>query len=461
MKRLLRLTLEEKMILGYLPVILVTIFIAAISLQGLQELDKINKNILKSDTVLVQLSDRMIDNLLAQEAYGRRYLILKSKEMQEMFWQRGKDFKALVAQVHELPDQRYIPIAQLASLHDEFEEIYKQEFSSEFNQPVTDAADADHFMQGKLDEIISSIQAIEETATKNQHQKMLKFSNVSVNIFRTTLMLSGLGVLLGLIAVTVISRSVSRSIRQLKQATEQVSQGKFTHLAEIKSQDEFGELAKAFNYMTNRLGRLEELHIDSNPLTRLPGGVAIENVLKKRLESGEYLAFCMLDLDNFKSFNDRYGYAKGNEVIRATADLIKDTVAKYGSNDDFVGHIGGDDFAIIVKPAHYKMICETIVREFDLRVLSFYKPEDKIRGYIEGVTRQGLKVRFPLMSISIAVVTNENVRKMNHIEVAEIAAELKEHAKSQAGSVYVVNRRGDKIEHVGREPGFIPKVIKK
>ncbi|MCJ7602852.1 MAG: GGDEF domain-containing protein, partial [Desulfobulbaceae bacterium] len=446
------------MVLGYMPVILVTIVIAAVSLQGLQELDKINKNILRSDTVLVQLSDRMVDNLLAQEAYGRRFLILKSQEMQEMFWQRGKDFETLIERVYELPDQRNIPIAQLASLHDEFEEIYKQEFSAERNQSLIRAADTDHFMKGKLDEIISLVQTIEETAIKNQQQKMLKFGNVSVNIFRTTLMLSGLGVLLGLGAVTVISRSVSRSIRQLRHATEEVSQGKFTHLAEIKSQDEFGELAKAFNYMTSKLGRLEELHIDSNPLTRLPGGVAIENVLKKRLESGAYLAFCMLDLDNFKSFNDRYGYTKGNEVIRATADLIKDAVAKHGTYDDFVGHIGGDDFAIIVKPANYKKICETIIRGFDLKMLSFYKPEDKIRGYIEGVTRQGLKVRSPLMSISIAVVTNENVRKMNYIEVAEIAAELKEHAKSLAGSVYVVNRRGEKAEHVNKETGFMPKV---
>ncbi|RJX25661.1 MAG: diguanylate cyclase [Desulfurivibrio sp.] len=460
MKRFLRLTLEEKMILGYMPVILVTIFIAAISLQGLQELDKINKNILKSDTVLVQLADRMVDNLLAQEAYGRRFLILQSQEMQEMFWQRGQDFKTLIARVHELPEQRSIPIARLASLHDEFEEIYKQEFSAAAKHSQIHEAESDDFMKGKLDEIIALIQTLEKTAATNQQQKMLKFGSVSIHIFRTTLMLSGLAILLGFGAIAVISRSVSKSIKQLKQATEIVSQGKFTHLAAIESQDEFGELAKAFNYMTHRLGRLEELHIDSNPLTRLPGGVAIENILKKRLESGAYLAFCMMDLDNFKSFNDRYGYAKGNEVIRATADLIRDAVAKYGTDDDFVGHIGGDDFAVIVKPANYKKICETIVREFDLKVLSFYRPEDKIRGYIEGVTRQGLKVRFPLMSISIAVVTNEHVRKMNHIEVAEIAAELKEHAKSQPGSVYVVNRRGERTEHVTREPVFVPKVIK-
>ncbi len=458
MKRLLRLTLEEKMILGYLPVMLVTVCIAAISLQGLQELDKINKNILKNDAVLIQFSNQMSDTLLAQEAYGRRFLILKSSEMKDMFWQRGKDFNDLITQVYELPEQKNIPIAQLASLHDEFEAIYRKQFST-INSKESIHPDS-QLLRGNLDEILSLIKHIEDIARSNQQQKMQKFGNVSINIFRTTLMLSGLAVLLGLGAIAVVCRSLSQSIKKLKEATEIVSQGKFTHLTEVSSHDEFGQLAKAFNSMISRLGRLEELHIDSNPLTRLPGGVAIENVLKKRLESGEYLAFCMLDLDNFKSFNDRYGYAKGNEVIRTTAEVIREAVVNHGADDDFVGHIGGDDFALIVKNTNYKKICEAIIRKFDLKVLSFYKPEDKLRGYIEGVTRQGLKVRFPIMSISIAVVTNENVKNMNHIEIAEIAAELKEHAKSQQGSIYVVNRRGEKTDQTKRENVFIPKVIK-
>ena len=460
MKRFFRFSLEEKMILGYLPIILVIILIAAISLQGHQELDKMNQTVLKGDTVLVQLTDRMVDNLLAQEAYGRRFLILDSPEMNEMFWQRGKDFNDLIAQVPKLPEQVNVPIARLASLHDEFEQIYKQEFIAQEKNSRRRAEDIDRSIQGKLDEIISLIQTIKETATRSQQQKMLRFGSISLNIFRTTIMLSGLGVLVGLGTITFITRSVSRSIRELKLATEVISQGKFDHLAEIKSQDEFGDLAKAFNYMTGRLGRLEEMYIDSNPLTRLPGGVAIENILKSRLETGTLLAFCMLDLDNFKSFNDRYGYAKGNEVIRTTADLIKNAVTRHNTGDDFVGHIGGDDFAIIAKPTNYKAICETIVKEFDQTVPTFYKPEDRLRGYIEGVTRQGLKVRFPMMSISIAVVTNEHVREMNHIEIAEIAAELKEHAKSQSGSVYVVNRRGEKSAPPLKETGFMPKVVK-
>lgn len=459
MKRFLKLTLEEKMILGNLPVILVIVFIAAVSLQGLQELDKINKSVLENDTVLLQIADRMADNLLAQEAYGRRSLILQSQEMEKMFFQRGKDFNELVKQVYTLPEIHNIPIAHLASLHDEFQALYEVEFAKPDPLSPDRAEELDLLMNQKLDSILTLVRKLEKTATENKNEKMLQFGNTSLGIFRTTLLLSALGVLLGLAAIATITRSVSRSIRQLKLATEEVSQGKFTHLAEIPTDDELGQLAKAFNSMTRRLGRLEEMYIDSTPLTRLPGGVAIENVLQNRLESGKVLAFCMLDLDNFKSFNDRYGYARGNDVIRATAKIIVAAVARHGSSDDFVGHIGGDDFAVIVDPRHYKPICEAIVSNFDQQVLTFYSSSDRAKGFITGHTRQGLEVHFPLMSISIAVVTNEHKKNMSHIEISEIAAELKEHAKSQPGSIYVKNRRGEAAEKTD-DNAFVPRVVK-
>lgn len=448
MKRFLKLTLEEKMILGNLPVILVIVLIAAFSLQGLQELDKINKSVLRNDTVLLQITDRMVDNLLAQEAYGRRSLILQSERMQEMFHQRGEDFHNLVKEVYELPEKHSIPIAHLTSLHDEFQALYLDAFSKAEPLSPERAREIDQLMSEKLDDIVVLIQKIEKKATENKNEKMLAFSNTSLRIFRTTLLLSGLGVLLGIGAIIAITRSAGRTIRQLRMATEEISQGKFTQLADIPTDDELGQLAKAFNSMTRQLGRLEEMYIDSNPLTRLPGGVTIEKVLQNRLKNCETIAFCMLDLDNFKSYNDRYGYAKGNEVIRATANIIAAAVDQYGSKDDFVGHIGGDDFAIIGNPLRHKPICEAVIREFDRTIQSFYSTEDRTKGYITGYTRQGEEVRFPLMSISIAVVTNEHQKKMSHIEISEIAAELKKLAKSHQGSTFVKNRRDDRAGHV-------------
>jgi len=183
-------------------------------------------------------------------------------------------------------------------------------------------------------------------------------------------------------------------------------------------------------------------------LTRMPGGLAIESFLSKRLEMDKNIAFCMLDLDNFKSYNDRYGYAKGNEVIRATAAIIKSVVAEHGSKEDFVGHIGGDDFAIITNTTTYEMICEAVIKRFDENIIYFYNATDRERGHIVAKNRQGYQVTFPMMTISIAVVTNDLGKQFNQIEIGEIAAELKEFAKSTPGSIFVTNRRRKSPEHL-------------
>jgi len=124
------------------------------------------------------------------------------------------------------------------------------------------------------------------------------------------------------------------------------------------------------------------------------------------------LVFCMLDLDNFKSYNDRYGYAKGNEVIKATAVIIETAVAEHGGKDDFAGHIGGDDFAVITTAEKYEQICNTIITGFDENIVFFYNTIDRTRGSIVSKNRRGEEMLFPLMTISIGVVTNEKGGKL-------------------------------------------------
>lgn len=460
MKKLLRLSLEEKMALGYLPVILVIIAIAVVSLHGLQKLDRINDAITKGDTEMVQLAGLMTDNLLAEEAYGRRYLILQSSEMKEMFFRRNEEFKKLVSRMEDLPDRESIPLARVASAHDGFAAFYQQEFLRAEKADAANGDDFDTLVRTKMDEILVLLKTIENKGSVNREKKMEMFGQIGVAVFRITLLLSFVGVIMGLGTVTLITRSVSRAVGRLQTATEVVSQGKFDHVAEVECDDELGCLAKSFNAMTRRLSMLESMYIDSSPLTRLPGGLAIENILKQRLQERKLLSFCVFDLDNFKAFNDRYGYARGNEVIRFTAEIISGAVSARGNKEDFVGHIGGDDFAVIVSPENHDAICESVIRDFDLRVLSFYSSEDRERGYITGHTRQGLEVRFPVMSISIAVVSNEHMRQMSHIEISEIAAELKEHAKSLPGSVYVVNRRKDHCSQPEHKERFVPRLVK-
>jgi diguanylate cyclase (GGDEF) domain len=155
------------------------------------------------------------------------------------------------------------------------------------------------------------------------------------------------------------------------------------------------------------------------------------------------MAFCFIDINNFKSFNDRYGYARGNEVIQTAAGIIETAVAEHGTDKDFIGHIGGDDFVVATSLERYEKICNTLIETFDRLTPDFYDPEDRSRGYIVGETRQGKKTSFPFIALSIAIVTNQSRTFRSHIEIGEIAAELKEYLKSLPGSTYAVDRRGD------------------
>jgi diguanylate cyclase (GGDEF)-like protein len=187
--------------------------------------------------------------------------------------------------------------------------------------------------------------------------------------------------------------------------------------------------------------RRTKMTLEANPLTGLPGNIAIQREIERRIAAKEVFAVCYVDLDNFKAYNDRYGHTSGDRVIKATADLLT-RICKQGEiNDNFVGHIGGDDFLCITRPDDAEDICKEIIHQFDAEIPGFYKPKDRKRGYIQSVDRLGNYQRFPLVSISIAIITNEQRAIKHHGKVAQIAAELKKFAKSFEGSVYVRDRR--------------------
>lgn len=183
--------------------------------------------------------------------------------------------------------------------------------------------------------------------------------------------------------------------------------------------------------------------LDANPLTKLPGNVSIINELQKRMDKNEAFAVCYIDMDNFKALNDKYGFEKGDAVIKNTGKILIDTVHKKGTAQDFIGHIGGDDFVLVTTPDKVEELCKNIVTEFDAMVPDLYNKKDKDKGYIVGKDRQGNIRNIPLLSISIAIVDNEK-RKIKHVaEIAEIGAELKTYAKTLKGSKYVTDRRKD------------------
>jgi diguanylate cyclase (GGDEF)-like protein len=184
-----------------------------------------------------------------------------------------------------------------------------------------------------------------------------------------------------------------------------------------------------------------QLQRAANPLTGLPGNIAIEKELRNRLNRKTEFAFLYLDLDNFKSFNDHYSFRKGDEAIKLTASIILSAVSLEGSGGDFIGHVGGDDFILIVDLEHAQAVAQEIIREFDEKAPKLYASEDRERGYIETQDRAGKTTRFPLMSVTIAGVSVRG-GEMTHIgEISQRAAELKSLGKKSTGSVVVWERR--------------------
>ena len=441
--QLFRMTIARKLLLGFLSCGFLTILLALIALLGLQRLNDINHRITNRDVPLVEAADKMVEALLAQELYGQRALILKSSEMEALFWQRSEEFRKALEVVDGLPDVAALPNGQIAALHEEYNQLYKTGLEKEENPSSQTFQNHDQQVREKQEELVQLIKGISGDARDDQSEKSLKALSIGRSAFWIAAGLSVSGLVLGIVIALAITRNICRSINQLKFSTREISEGKFDRLPEVPDQDELGDLSQAFHQMAQRLKSLEETYLDANPLTHLPGGIAIEGILNKRLKEEASVAFCQLDLSHFKAFNDRYGYARGNEVIQATAKIVTEVVNEQGDEEAFAGHIGGDDFVVITSPEKYEKICLGIIDSFNKVILGFYELEDQQRGYILGETRQGQKVSFPIMTLAIAVVTNQNRRLQNHIQFGEIAAELKNYAKSFPHSTFVVDRRRD------------------
>ena len=194
-------------------------------------------------------------------------------------------------------------------------------------------------------------------------------------------------------------------------------------------------------YTIKNLDRLLKMNRRISPLTGLPGNVQIHAELKKRITNKEEFSVLYLDLDNFKAYNDVYGFLKGDQIIEYTADTILKCIHQSFKENYFIGHIGGDDFIAIVPTLDVDNICQLIIANFDEGVTKFFTEEDLEKGYIEVANRKGIIEQFSLTSISIGAVIADKDRFANILEIGEIGAQVKHVAKSIIGSSYAVDRR--------------------
>ncbi|MCL1971561.1 MAG: response regulator [Endomicrobia bacterium] len=185
----------------------------------------------------------------------------------------------------------------------------------------------------------------------------------------------------------------------------------------------------------------KKLSVDANPLTSLAGSAAIKSEAEKRLQLGKHFALLYVDISNFKSFNDKYGFQRGDDVIKYTADCILSAIKSDCNEDDFVGHIGGDDFVMITSPKKAEELAQKFIDKFDADIYNFYDETDRRNGYIMSIDRQYNKKSFPIMTVSVAIISTE-VSSLSHFaDISKRAAELKSVAKRNEKSSYVFERR--------------------
>jgi GGDEF domain-containing protein len=239
----------------------------------------------------------------------------------------------------------------------------------------------------------------------------------------------------------LLSKKILLPLRKLNEATLRIAQGDLAARVPIVRDDEIGRLASSFNEMSVALQRMRDEARGANPLTGLPGNITIAKYIEDCLNKGRIICVLYCDLDNFKAYNDKYGFIKGDDAILYTRDCLMAVAKRKEMNNIFVGHEGGDDFIVICDFQYWEEYAKLFITLFDRGIYQFYNSVDARNGFIESVNRKGERQRFPLMSISVAVVSNKLRRFTRHAEMIQVAAEVKKYVKSIDGSCYAIDRR--------------------
>jgi GGDEF domain-containing protein/CHASE3 domain sensor protein len=443
----MKLTIYRKLLLSYLAMALLTVLASAYAVFSLQQLNDLAYRIINEDFAVVEQSKRLIDTVIARESAEKRYIILRDPKLEEIYWSRSREFNRILTQMKQ---SRFSGIeattSRLSLLHVEHETVFSQETELiRGNRPEEARALSEGAGRKAIDEIAQVIRTVQKRAEADIDTRMNRIKEQGLRASRLTVVLSLISLMVGVLLVLLITYNISRPLRRLEKATAVIAEGKFDHDLGLNRDDEIGSLAHAFGVMARRLKVLEERNLDASPLTGLPGNMAIERELGQRLLSKKPVALCHVDLDNFKPFVDQYGYAWGSEVIKEVALLLAAEMKETGAKEDFVGHIGGDDFVIISVPPRAEEICRRVVARFEGRVGKFYTERDRVQGFFIGKDRKGILQKFPLISVTIAIVTDDGTRFQDPLAMAEAAAELKEYAKTLPGSNYVTEQDVRKI----------------
>lgn len=435
-----RFSVTTKISAGYLVLALFSMVALAYALTSLHSQTRRAEQLVKRDIRALDLARDLQNNLLAQERIEQQFLLLEDEALLEMLGQRHEEFSstwaALAAAASSESMTPLEPLVIAAEKGGEQELLFltgwKYDDARQFAAETLDPRRA--MLADRLEAFTAEKTAVIE-ATLNE------LPTASAKAYRITFLLAFLGLLFSAPVAVLVIFGIYRSLGALTRATERIAAGSFDHPIDIRSQDEFGDLAREFMLMGRKLGELEKLHLDANPLTHLPGNLAIDRELESRIRQGHSFAHMYIDLDHFKAYGDRYGYHAGSAVLAEVAELIKRVVKRKGDANDLVGHVGGDDYIVLTVPERVEEMAREIIEEFDRKVPDFYSQEDRQAGHFVARDRFGVEREFPLLSISIAIILSQNLEFSSQQAFGRECAKMKEYLKTLPGSNYLINRR--------------------
>lgn len=433
-------TVTKKVIIGYLMIVIFSLLAVGFALSRLHQQTRTTESLVNVEFRTFELVRDLQQNLLAQENIEKQLLILRDPALSELRQNRNNEFTRYALALNRPPLS-----AQLKNLI-KFVENYRQ-----VDNQLTEALFWEDWSQAQQlsneKTVPLRVQLLTYLAEFRQQQQqkintgLAQLSQNTSEAFQMTALLSLLGICLSAPVSIAVVLSIHRSVKELKKATRRISAGRFDHQPEISGNDEFAQLASDFAQMGQKLTELEQLHLDANPLTLLPGNLAIDREVEMRISNGEPFSHLYIDLDNFKVYSDRYGYKAGSDVLAKVGKLLQQVVGEYGSSEDLVGHIGGDDYVVLSSLDSGEMLAQKIIDGFSELVPTFYSPEDQEAKSFVGEDRYGVKRTFPLMTISIAVIASDRYEYPSRLAISQDCARVKEYLKIQEGSNYMLERR--------------------
>ena len=296
------LNIRSKLILSYLAMAVLTVLASAYAVGHLRDLNKLAFTVIHQDFRLLETQKQMMDTLLAWEGAEKKYLILKDPSMADIFWARSQDFQSQLAILKkDSPPKRDNTVEQLSQLFSEYNATFHKETALVGENRVEEAVVLSS-KEGRriIEKMAFCLRSLQVQSEKNIDAGMNAINIKGLEAARMTILLAGASLIVGLFLAAAITFNISRPLRKLEKATGFIAEGHFDTQINIQRRDEIGSLAKAFNAMTRRLKILETLHLDASPLTGLPGNMAIEQEIERRLQNQELFSLCHLDLDNFK-----------------------------------------------------------------------------------------------------------------------------------------------------------------